>query len=658
MKKFTLGLMIIGGAILTGCEPTDNVTALLPSGDVTSVTAEVNQAVLNTLPFDDRSDFDRAKRGFIATLDNAEISDTDGESVFNLPAYDFINQAAPASANPSLWRQSQLLYIHGLFKVTDRIYQVRNFDLANMTLIEGDTGWIIIDPLTSNETAKAGLDLANQHLGGRPVVAVIYTHSHADHFAGAKGVASSADVIAGNTQVIAPSGFMESVVSENILAGQAMTRRSTFMFGNVLPKNPTGTIGTGLGLTTAEGSVSLLAPTHVVESTGETMVIDGVDIVFQNTPGAEAPAEMMFYFPQFKALCLSEEVNGTMHNLYTPRGAQVRDGLGWSKYINETIELFAADTEVAFGSHHWPRWGGDEVLNYLKKQRDMYRFIHDQTLRMANAGMTPIEIAEELQLPASLDQEFFNRGYYGTVSHNVKAVYQRYFGWFDGNPANLEPLSPVASSVRYIEFMGGSEAVLEKARASFDEGDYRWVAQVVNHVVFAQPDNVKAKQLQADALEQLGFQAESGPWRNFYLAAASELRNGVVPSRTPDLANADFAQVMEIGMFFDAMAIKINPAKAEGVYLELNFNFTDINEQYSLVVENSTLNYVKDKQTQSAQTTLTMKKSDLINIGIGLASPAALLASGDIDISGNPLKLAKLFSMQEESDMWFNIVTP
>lgn len=646
-----------------GCDndlPTSTETAKdpLPIGKASDHTTAANRKVLEELPFDNVEDFERSRRGFIAGLETPIIKDETGGVVYNLEQYDFLQGEAPDTVNPSLWRQSQLLVIHGLFKVTDRIYQVRNYDLANMTLVQGDKGWIVIDPLTSDETAGAALALANRELGSRPVVAVIYTHSHVDHFAGVKGVIDPRRWSEGQVEIIGPEGFMEEAVSENVLLQTAMGRRSGYMFGNVLTPGPAGMVGSGLGVTTATGNLSLLAPTTTITETGKKLTVDGVEIVFQNTPGAEAPAEMMFYFPQFKALCLSENMNGSMHNLYTLRGAKVRDALAWSKYIHKAIDLFGTEVDVAFGSHHWPRWGQDEVLDYMKKQRDLYKYLHDQTIRLANHGYTPLEIAEMIALPESLSQSFFNRGYYGSVNHNVKAVYQRYLGWFDGNPANLNALPPVESAKRYVDFMGGSEAVLAKARASFADGDYRWVVQVVNNVVFAEPDNIAARKLQAAALEQLGFQAESGPWRNFYLAAATELRNGVVASRMPDNTAEDFASALTLDMFFDAMAVRLNGPDAEGENLVINFDFMDVGEQYTVTVQNSVLNYRKGVQDKDADASISLKKSDLVAMSIGNANPGKLILSGDLKVGGNPLKLIKLFSLQDKFDSWFNIVTP
>jgi alkyl sulfatase BDS1-like metallo-beta-lactamase superfamily hydrolase len=553
---------------------------------------------------------------------------------------------------------------YGLFEVVEGIYQIRGFDISNMTLIAGDTGWIVIDPLMAAETAKAGMDLVREHLPERPVVAVIYTHSHTDHFGGIKGVVTEEEVLSGDVKVIAPEGFLEHAISENVFAGNAMSRRSVYQFGPLLSRGIKGQVDAGLGKTVATGTVTLIPPTDIVTETGQTMTVDGVDIIFQNAPGSEAPAEMMFYFPQFKALCLSEDACRTLHNLYTLRGAQIRDPLAWSRYLNETLELFGDKAEVAFASHHWPTWGQANIVDLVKKQRDVYKYIHDQTLRLMNQGYTMIEIAEMLELPESLSQEWYNRGYYGTVSHDVKAVYQRYLGWFDANPAHLHPLPPVESAKKYVEFMGGAEAVLGKARHAFEEGDYRWVAEVVNHVVFAAPDNTAARRLQADALEQLGYQAESAIWRNFYLVGASELREGLPDVAGGSSASPDMIAAMTIDLLFDFMAIHVNGPQAAGEKFAFNLIFTDTGEQYVMTLENSVLNYTKGKQLADADTTIILSREALDHILTGnerfLRAIRFLWAIivGDIQIQGDWLAIIQLSLLMDSFDLWFNIVTP
>ncbi len=627
--------------------------------DATEATIKHNNALISELDFNDTADYELSHKGFIAALETPIIKDAEGNVVYDLTQYDFLNKSekSPDTANPSLWRQSQILTIHGLFKVTDKIYQVRNYDLANITFIEGDTGWIIIDPLTAVETAKASLDLINKHLGERPVVAVIYTHSHGDHFPGVKGVISEEDVKSGKVKVIAPEGFMEAAISENVMAGNAMGRRSSFMYGNVLPKDEKGNIGGGLGVTTAAGEITLIAPTDYISETGQDMVVDGVEIEFQYTPGAEAPAEMMFYFPQMKAICQAEIVNATMHNLYTLRGAQVRDALIWAKHINEAIELFGVEAEVSFGTHHWPRWGNDEIVEYMTNQRDLYKYIHDQTLRYANHGFMSTEIAEMLTLPDGLKNEFYNRGYYGSLNHNVKAVYQKYLGWFDGNPANLHKLPPVEESIKYVEFMGGADNVLKQAKKAYVDGDYRWVATVVNHVVFSDPENIQARLLQADALEQLGYQSESGPWRNFYLAGALELRNGVNPVPTP-VASPDMSKAMSIELYLDFMAIRINPEKVEGKKLSFNLEFTDLKENYYITLENSVLFYTKGKVGDNPTAAIALSRDSFNEILMGQDRYEELVDNGQIKVEGKIEEYYELMNTLDDFELWFNIIEP
>ncbi len=630
------------------------------SKPATGATRSANAAVREALPLDDPTDFEFADRGFIATKDDPRICGDQGKVLWDLGRFSFLEGDAPNTVNPSLWRQAKLNARHGLFEVADGIYQVRGFDIANVTFIRGKTGWIVIDPLTCAETARAALDLVDAKLGKRPIHTVIYTHSHIDHFGGVRGVVSDEDVAAGKTGVVAPFGFLEAAVSENVIAGVVMGRRATYMYGSLLPAQPDGYVDSGLGKGPVLGSVGLIAPTESITETGAERVYDGVEIVFQMTPNTEAPAEMNFYFPQHRSLCMAENCTATLHNLYTPRGAQVRDSLSWSKYIDESIELFAAGSDSVFASHHWPRWGSDTVRGFLTKQRDVYRYIHDQSMRMANQGETAVEIAEQMVLPESLRTEMHARDYYGTVNHNAKAVYQRYLGWFDGNPAHLHELPPVEASKKYVEYMGGASATLERARIDFDSGNYRWVAQVVNHVVFAEPENEAAKALQADALEQMGYQAESGPWRSFYLTAALELRRGVDRASAPNITEnaGGILPSMSVEMIFDSMAVRLNGPRAAGQSLSVNFDFTDTKEQYVLRVENGVLSHTPDRQGDSADATMRLKRTALDALILGQKPLDALLASGDLAIEGNGEALLGLFGLLDNFDAAFNIVTP
>jgi len=628
--------------------------------DATEYTEAVNNLLLNELNWDDVQDFEAASRGFIASLDDPVIKNTTGNPSWNLNAYSFLTEeTAPPSVNPSLWRQSRLnaLY-HGLFQVTEGIYQIRNFDLAVMSIIESDNGYVVVDPLTAPSTARAGMELVYQHVGRKPIVAVIYTHSHIDHWGGVKGVIDDADVKAGKIKVIAPEHFLEHAISENVIAGNVMSRRASYMYGNLLPKDPKGQVGAGLGQTTPYDQVTLIEPTVDITTTGEVLVIDGLEIEFQLTPGTEAPAEMNFLFPKYRALCMAENCTHNMHNLYTLRGAQVRDPKAWAHYIDEAIEIFNGRYDVIFASHHWPTWTAESGVEYLKKQRDMYKYLHDETLRLANQGFTLLEIPELIQLPTDLFHAWYNRGYYGSINHNVKAIYQRYLGFFDGNPATLHPLSPEPAGKKYVEFMGGAENLLAQARQSFDKGEYRWVAQVVNHLVFADPDNKAARDLQADALEQLGYQAESGPWRNFFLSAAKELRDGVIDLGAPKTSSPDVIKATPLEMFLDLLAVRLIGPKAADKKIVLNAVFTDIGEQYLLTVENGVLNYAKGKQASDADATLTLSRLALDEVILGEAKLADKLATGEARIDGSLEKLVEFLSLLDTFEFWFNIVTP
>ncbi len=629
--------------------------------DATDATKKMNSSVLEKLQFGSKQDLEDAQKGFVAPLpDGGVIRAKDGKAAWDLTRFSFIKQGSPSpdSVNPSLWRQAQLLMCTGLFKVTDRIYQVRGADLSNITFIEGDTGVIVVDPLITQETAKASLDLYYAHRPKKPVVSVLYTHSHIDHYGGVKGVVSEEDVKAGKVKVVAPDGFMRAALDENVMAGNAMSRRASYMYGAFVPPGPKGMVGSGLGITTSMGTVTLIEPTAVIRKTGQEVTIDGLKFVFQLVPDTEAPAEMHFYLPQLKVLCTAENCTHTLHNVYTLRGAKIRDALAWSKYLNEALELWGDSSEILLSVHHWPVWGNKRVVDRIKKERDMYRYIHDQALRLANHGYTMVEIAEMLELPDTLAKEWYNRGYYGTMNHGVKSVYVKYLGWFDGNPANLHPLPPVEAAKRYVEFMGGSETVVSKARQYYDKGEYRWVAEVMNHVVFADPDNKAARELQADALEQLGYQSESGPWRNFYLSAAKELREGVQEWASEGSASPDSIRAMPLDLFFDYLGIRLNGKKAAGKSMVLNWNFTDTNEKYVLSLENCALTHTPNKQAANADCTVTLTRQVLNEIIVGKTDLPGKLASGEIKVDGDKAKLGELLSLMDKFDLWFNIVTP
>ena len=667
-------VLALSGLALGGCVPPPSLppvtattaapaapaqpTGVIAPKDATTHTQQANAALLTELPFADQQDYEDAQRGLIAPLPDLTIKDDTGRIVWTLKGYEFLQQKdAPPSVNPSLWRMAQLNMNNGLYKVTDRVYQVRGFDLSNMTIVEGDSGLILIDPLSAVETARAGLDLYYQEVGQKPVKAVIYTHSHADHYQGVKGVTSQDDVAAGRVVVLAPEGFMEAATSENVFAGTAMSRRIIYQYAPYLKRGVLGQVDDGLGKSTPLGQATLIAPTDTISQTGETRTIDGVTMQFQMVSGTEAPSEMTIYFPQFKLLDAAEIACPLLHNVLTLRGAQVRDPKKWATSLNEDIALYGDQVEILIGQHNWPRWGRDNVLAQLADERDLYEFINDQSLNLINKGYTPIEIAEMLKLPASLDQKWYTHGYYGTLSHDVKAVYQRYIGWYDGNPANLHPLTPVDSGKKTVEYMGGSQAIIAKAREDFAAGNYRWVAEVMNKVVFAEPDNAEARNLEADAFEQLGYQAE-GLWRNWYLVGAYELRNGVTKTLGGATASPDVLTAMSIPQNFDYLGVRLNGTKADGKTIVLNWDFTDVREQYALTLRNSALTYRANWQDPQADATITLTRAVWDALTLGQTTIDQALASGAIKVTGNPQKLTELMGMLDTFKPDFPIVTP
>jgi alkyl sulfatase BDS1-like metallo-beta-lactamase superfamily hydrolase len=630
--------------------------------EATQWTKQANAALLGQLPFDDKDAFDDIKRGFMAPLaDGGIIRNDKGQAIYDLSQFAFIKEGdpAPETVNPSLWRQAQLIMKGGLFRVTEGICQVRAADLSNITFVEGDDGIVVIDPLISTETAKASLDLyyANRP-EKKPVVAVIYSHSHVDHFGGVRGVVSEEDVKSGKVKILAPAEFLEHTAAEFVYAGIAMSRRASYMYGNLLPADAKGQVGAGLGPTTSVGTITLIPPTDIIRENGEKRQLAGLTFEFWMAPNSEAPSEMFFYIPEKKALCTAEDATHTLHNTYTLRGAKIRDPLAWSKYLNQAIHRWGGEAEVLYAPHHWPVWGNDRVVDHLKKHRDTYRYIHDQTVRLLNHGYTMTEIAEMFELPESLSSEWSVRGYYGSVNHDVKSAYVSYLGWFDGNPATLHPLPPVEASKRYVEFMGGAETVLMKAKAYFEKGEYRWVAQVVNHVVFAYPTNQAARNLQADALEQLGYQAESGPWRNFYLTGAKELREGVRKLAAPTTASPDSIRAMSLELLLDFVGTRIIGPKAAGKTITLNVKFTDTNEQLVVGLENGALNYLMGAQAERSDATITLTHEILEQALLGRISALNAITSGKIRVEGAVSKLLELRSLFDTFEFWFNIVTP
>ena len=646
--------------LLAGC---DSPLPYAPDADAhghtapTEATAEANRAVLEELDFGDERDFEDATRGLIASEPALRVVSATGSVVWDLPANAFIEGEAPASVNPSLWRQARLNNIHGLFEVTDGIYQLRGYDLSNMTLIEGDTGWIVVDPLTARETAAAAFAFARKHLDQRPIVAMIFTHSHIDHFGGVLGVLTSEGVVAENMRIIAPEGFMEEATSENVIAGTAMSRRAMFMYGKRLARAERGHVDSGLGISPAFGSFGLLEPTEIIDSTPQELTIDGLRFVFQNAPGSEAPAELTFYLPHVRTFHGAEVTSHNLHNLYTLRGAKVRDALLWSHYIDESIDLFG-EAEIYLASHHWPIWGNDRIVDFLEVQRDTYKYIHDQTVRLFNEGLTAGEIAEVLELPESLQKDFHNRGYYGTVRHNARAVYQNYLGWYDGNPAHLNPLPPAEAGRRYVELAGGAEGLLNMARKAYDHADYRWSAELLNHLVFADPNDVEAKTLLAATYDQLGYQAESGPWRDVYLSAAFELRHGP-PEQGLNIATmTDVLRQTPVRRFFDSMAVRLNGPQAAGVELSVNIVLTDLGESHLLEIGNAVLHHRPSDPEARADATLKLTHEMFLAMLTGRAGLKDLLLSEEIELQGSKLDLLKFFSLLDKPDGRFNMVEP
>ena len=634
----------------------------------TATTRACQHAARRWLPMGDEQSFADARRGFIADIPSAAIKRANGGPVWSLAAYGFLaEEAAPDSVHPGLWRHARVNMITGLFKVTERLYQVRGLDISNMSIIEGDSGLILIDPLISTEVAAAALALYREHRpeqAHKPVHAVIYSHSHSDHFGGVRGVIDEADVLAGRVQVIAPKGFMAEAVSENVMAGNAMARRALFQFGPLLPKGERGQVDAGLGKTTSTGTLTLIAPTRVIELPVEHHLIDGIDCVFELTPGAEAPSEMIIHHPGLRVLNMTEISSQNFHNLLPLRGAQARDALAWSRYLDGALQRYGADCEVLIAQHHWPVWGAEAIDGFLRRQRDLYRFVHDQTLRLMNHGRLAGEIAEELQLPASLQQDWACHGFYGTLRHNVKAVVQRYIGWYDGNPAHLDPLPPAANARKAIAYMGGAAAVLERAAQDFEQGEYRWVAQICAQLAHAHDDadadsaanTAAACALGARALEQLGYQAESATWRNAYLQAALELRHG--PPQLPKLAvaSADMVRAMSTSLFFDYLAMRVNDAKAQGLRLRLNWQFSDSGEQLLLNLENSALTHRPGVVDAAADATVTLARSTIDEIALQRLSFADALQDGRIQVAGDRQALAALLGTLDQFDRMFPVV--
>ncbi|WP_413586119.1 alkyl/aryl-sulfatase [Bdellovibrio sp. HCB274] len=647
-KLVVLCLLLLGSMALHAAE-----SSVPANGVASSFTKKAQQDSIKDLDFASKEDYELASRGFIAASKN-NIIPTAGVPYDLHAMYFTLNKPAPDTVNPSLWRHAQLITKNGLYKVADKIYQIRGYDASNMTLIEGKKGWLIIDPLASNEVAAAGLKLANEQLGARPVSAVIFTHSHIDHFGGVAGVLTEKEIADKKIPIIAPENFSEEAISENLYAGNVMTRRTLYMYGAYLPNNPKGSLTSGLGPLGSFGTRSFAEPTKIISKTGEKMTVDGVDIVFQMAQHTEAPAEMLFYFPQLKALCMSEDAVATLHNVYTLRGAKARDPLVWSKVLNTSLEMFGNDVQVAFASHLWPRWENAKIKEYLTNQRDVYRFINDQTLRLANMGYDPDEIAARIKMPHSLAKNFYNRGYYGSLSHNVRATFTNYLGFYNGNPATLNEHPRDEQAKRYLTAFGGASKFIQVGKKALADGDYRWAAEVLNRVVYAQPDNKSAKDLLAKAYEQMGFQTENGTWRGFYLMGAKELRQNRKNPNPPFM----HPESLPLAMLFDYAAIRINAERAENKKIGIALKSVDTGENYSLVLNNSVLYVNPLKENERFDTTVQMKAIDIKKVFGGVVSLDEAMKNGNVKVAGQESALKSLIAVMDDITPNFNLVTP
>lgn len=663
---FATGALVAAGSALCGCAAAgagtgddaaagkaalDNLKA--DAKPAAPATAAANEGVYALLDFSDETEREFAERGLIAAPDTLEITGEDGKVVWSQKAYAFLDGAdapadAPDTANPSLWRNAQINHLFGLFEVVDGIYQVRGYDMTNITFVRGDTGWIVFDPLMSCECSRAAFQLVTDNLGERPVMGIVMSHPHVDHYGGIKGIVSEEEVAERSIPIIVPQGFAEHAVAENVYAGNAMGRRAGYQYGTFLEASPTGKLSIGIG------TVSYLAPNDIVTTTGETRTVDGVTMEFQMTPGTEAPAEMNTWFPGYRALWVAENCTATLHNLYTLRGAEVRDGNAWANYLMETLARYGSEAQVTFQAHNWPHWGADFIRDYLTNTAAMYKFIADQTLMYVNQGYTSNEIARMIALPAALEKNWYTRQYYGTVSHNAKAVYQKYMGWYDANPVHLAALPPAESARKFVEYFGDVDAVLAKAAKDFEEGAYQWVAEVTNLVVFADPGNRAARLLCADALEQLGFQAESSPWRNAYLTGAKELRDGVdADPKYRATGSSDIQRAMTPSMMLDYLGILLDANAAENLNLTVNLAFTD-EDPYLLTVRSGVVLYERETQAADADATLTMPRLGMFAI----LNRDADTQAASIAVEGDQDVITKLTEHLTAFDFFFNIVEP
>jgi alkyl sulfatase BDS1-like metallo-beta-lactamase superfamily hydrolase len=645
-----------GGGKIVAADPSKHFH---PKGKMPSTfTIELQKGLRKSLPFEDKRDFEEAKKGFIAAPEYKQIMAEAGHVAWDMASYEFLlSDQEYASIHPSLQRQAVLNMAYGLYEVLPgKIYQVRGYDLANISFIKGDSGWIVFDPLTAKETAAAALKFINEQLGERPVVAVVYSHSHADHFGGVRGVVDEADVRSGKVPVIAPIGFMDHAVAENVYAGNAMTRRMFYQYGVLLPRSPFGHVDQAIGKNTAAGNLGLIPPTVIVAKDFEEMTVDGVKMIFQNTPGTEAPAEMNTYFPDLKAFWAAENITGTVHNIYTLRGALIRDALKWSKEINQALYRFGQEAQVMFASHSWPRWGNDRIQEVMRAQRDIYANLNNEVLHLANQGVTINEIHNVYQPPKSLQDQWAAHSYHGSEEHNSRAVINRYLGYWDANPATLIPLSPRDSAPLYVEMMGGAEKIITKGKALYDHGEYRHAVEILNKLVYAEPGNQDAKDLLADVFEQIGYQKESPSVRNSFLAGALELRSGIPTGASPKTAGPDMVRAMTTDLWLDFLAIRLDSKKAEGVAFVINLVTPDNGEEYVVELSNATLTNIEGFQAADPDLTITIDRADLEQTMMGAVSFDEQIEAGKAKLVGDPKPYEQLKTMLVQFDMGFEIL--
>ena len=663
MKKLNraCSLTLVAALLSAGvCQAAEGGSALglnSESKEATQFTVDANEQVYALLDFEDEREFENARRGLIASPDSLEIKTETGKVAWSQDAYAFVDKDAPGSANPSLWRNTQLNHVYGLFEVMDGIYQVRGYDMSNITFIKGETGWIIYDPLMTVECAQAAFELVKENLGDYPVKAIMYSHSHVDHFGGVVGIVSEEQVAEEEILIVAPEGFEEHAVSENVYAGNAMGRRASYQYGTILEGGEKGSLCIGIGMGQSHGTTSYISPNTIITETGQTMVIDGVIMEFQLTPGTEAPAEMNTWFPQKKALWMAENCTGTLHNLYTLRGAEVRDGQAWANFLMETLKLYGNDVEVVFQSHNWPHWENKNIVEYIVNTAAAYKYINDQTLLYLNQGYTSTEIANMIELPEELKKNWYTRQYYGTVAHNSKAVYQKYMGWYDANPIHLGEMEPTERAKKFVEYLGDVDEVLRKAKEDYDNGEYQWVAELTNMLVFADPENQDARYLCADALEQLGYQAESGTWRNAYLCAAQELRFGTntdEATRSSASEESGIKQHMTPEMILQYLGIYTDSKKIEDLTFTANIVLPEAS--YVLVVKNGVVLYEQGSLHEKADTTWTTTRKGLF----GIAQNNREIIDEAVVQEGDTTLLDKLMegNLAAEQNPYFNIIEP